>query len=219
MLNLKVKETGVDELARRLDPTVVTKAARMALNTAARDTRSYASKKIREKYNVKAGLVGKAIRITKASSKNLWSGSAKLKAVISASPTPLSMMLFNPKWYKGRMVIGAKSGQMMKRASGKSGVYVKILKGKTTILSHAFIAAGRRGGKGSGFGVQTLGASGHLGVFQRVGRTRLPIKHRNVISISSMMGNENIMPALELKGGQVFEKEYTRQIKRLLQTD
>ena len=212
MLELKVKETGVDELARRLDPKVVSKAARMALNTAARDTRSYASKRIREKYNVKAGLVGKALNIRKAAAN-------RLQAVISASPTPLSMMLFNPKWYKGRMVIGARSGRMMKRSSAKSGVYVKILKNKTTILSHAFITAGRRGGIGTSSGVQSLGASGHLGVFQRVGRSRLPIKHMNVISVSSMMGNENIMPALELKGGQVFEKEYTRQIKRLLNTD
>lgn len=216
-----VKVEGLDDIIKELDPQKITKAARMALNTAARDTRSYASKKIREKYNVKAGLVGKALRISKASSKDWLGRPGKLKAVIYASPTPLSIMLFNPKWYRGKIVRGVgKSHTLLKRTSAKSGIYVKVEKNKTTRYPHGFMALGRRGGgRRKGIGVPELGTSGHWGVFYRKGEKRTPIKRQGVISISSMMGNENIMPALELKGGQVFEKEYTRQIKRLLKTD
>jgi hypothetical protein len=66
---------------------------------------------------------------------------------------------------------GAKP-QKPTRPGPRGGVSYKIGSRGRRRIKDAFIAAGRRGRTGT---VETAGTSGHLGVFKRVGRKRIPI--------------------------------------------
>lgn len=86
---------------------------------------------------------------------------------------------------------------MFKARQTRRGVNVTIKKGQgRTKLDHHFIARMR---------------SGHLGVFKRLGKARLPIAEPRMISVPSMFGGDNVLPKVKdrilKEWPRVFEHE------------
>jgi len=173
---ISVKLEGLKEVLAALDPKRATKAASMALNDAARAGRAEAGREIRRKFNIKADKLNSELRNVRFASAD------SLTAMIQAKGKPISLTYFGAKEVrdiKGRGVLvqTRKSGRMMKRSRSARGVSVQITKGKTTSLPKSFIATTK---------------SGHIGVFRRIGKSRLPIVDMATITIATMFAQENV---------------------------
>lgn len=84
--------------------------------------------------------------------------------------------------------------------SGKK-VRAAVKKGGGTVFDDAFIAEMR---------------SGHVGVFERVGRKRLPVEEFMGLSAAQMIGNENIIEELEAEAQKVVNERLQHEIDRIL---
>jgi hypothetical protein len=88
---------------------------------------------------------------------------------------------------------------MMKRSRAARGVSVQIAKGKTTSLPRSFIAATK---------------SGHIGVFRRLGKSRLPIVDMSTITIASMFAQQKVqaatMKAVQAKWAERLQHHFDR---------
>lgn len=223
MLNIEpVKIEGIDEIIKDLDPKKVTNAAKMALNTAASQTKTFISKRIRQEWNIPAAEVGKRLGVSKASKNNL-------RAFIYPSPASIDINVFKPTWYHQRFIGGekktiatGKSSKLIGKKSkftGRSGVFVQIKKGRERHLPHAFMALGRRGGgRTRGIGVAALGTSGHWEVFRRFGPkkgkpARQRIKRKKIISINSIVQQDDLLVEVNSKAVEVFSKEFKRILR------
>lgn len=76
----------------------------------------------------------------------------------------------------------------------------------------------KRGGGGAiGSGFVARMRSGHIGVFTRAGRRRLPIKERYGPSVPQMLGNEEVMEHAGNKASEMFEKRLDHEIDHILE--
>lgn len=182
------------------DPRKVDKAAQMALNSAVTRGKAEAARQLTARWNLKRADVGRATRVIKAS-KNAG------VATITISGRPLSLTYFGAQWFRGQRVTSRKSSSVRKRPTGRSGVFVDILRGEpTTHKPHAFIATMK---------------SGHIGVFERVPGSRMKSKdkeqiiERKTITIASMFGQPEIMDPTIDHIGQHLDQEFPRLIEVL----
>ena len=90
-----------------------------------------------------------------------------------------------------------------KPTPGKSTpVTATVIKGKGGIIPKAFVARM---------------PAGHVGVYRRKGRPRLPIMELYGPSAPQMIGNEEVMRALEEKAQQTLDERMEHEISRLLE--
>ena len=114
-----------------------------------------------------------------------------LTSSIVISGRPIDLINFGAKGSRG------KAG---KRRTGRGGVTVSIHKGKRTTLPHAFIT-------------QT---GAHTGVFERVRRSRLPIKNLAVITIASMVEQEKVLRPTMNKIRERMNRRFLHHLNRLM---
>ncbi len=189
---LDIQPEGYDEALALFGPKKVDRAQVRSLNLAARKGRVEASRLIRKKWNIKAGDVNR--RLTVAAKAR----PGQLSTEIVARSRPFSLSYFGAKYYRGTTVQTRKSSRRLKRASGRSGVYVQILRGGAqTHLPHAFM-----------IGLK----SGHVGVFERQGKSRLPIREDRTITVASMFQQEQVYDPAVKVAGKVWADEFTRQL-------
>ena len=185
-----------------LDPKWVDMAATKALNDAARSARAEASRSIRQKFNISASRVNKEIRNIKFAKRG------DLHAIIQASGRPIGLTHFGARWTrnvgKTARTTTSKKSMIAKRRSKQTGVKVKILKGKMTHLSGAFIGRARRG---------KVDGAGGLHVFER---TKRGLINKAVITLPSMMSQENVIKSMIDKANEVFEKRFWYHYNRYL---
>ncbi len=81
-------------------------------------------------------------------------------------------------------------------------VSATVIKGKGGTISKAFVARM---------------PAGHVGVYRRKGRPRLPIMELYGPSAPQMIGNEEVMRALEEKAQQTLDERMEHEITRLLE--
>jgi len=197
-LNISLK--GLDKALLMLDPKPVRKAARMAINDGLTTGRKTASKEIRKRFNLKAGRVNKELRKVKSARNN------DLTAILQAKGKPISLVHFGAKWKRGNITTTGTKSTRTKRSTKSGGVFVQIRKGKTTRLPHAFIATTRAGKAGS-----------HVGVFERKGRSRLPIQSKATITLASMLDKPGVMlptmRQIDKRMNQRFDHHLDRLIK------
>ena len=202
--NLQIK--GLDRALIMLDEKKVRRAARMAINDGLTAGRKTASQQIRKDWNIKAARVNKELRKFKTARNN------DLTAILQAKGAPISLVHFGAKWKRGRMTTTGTKSTMSKRASKSGGVTVKIHRGKTTRLPHAFIAT------------TTAGRSGiHIGVFERMPGTRMAsnpkkekLKSMATITLASMLDQPKVMrPTLHQIDARI-NKRFDHHLTRLL---
>ena len=192
MFEIKLK--GYDQALAMFDSKVVDKSAYRALNRAVASGRTEASRHIYDKWHIKKCDINRAVKSIKASR------SGGITAYINAKSRPLSLTYFGAKQYAPYATITRKGRKSRKtRNRSKRGVYAQILRdGGVTHKPHGFI--------------QTM-SSGHVGVFERVGKSRYPIKERKVITIASMFDQSAAMEPTVDKIEETWSKEFFRQLE------
>ncbi len=197
-MDLQLK--GLDRALLMFDPKQVRKAARMAINDGLTTGRKVASKEIRKDWNLKAARVNKELRKFKTARND------DLTAIIQAKGRPIDLVNFGAKWKRGRITTtGTKSTRAKRSIKSGGGVTVQIRKGKKTRLPHAFIAATRAGRSGS-----------HVGVFERVGRNRLPIQSKSTVTIATMFNQPGVMNPTIKQIGDRMSTRFTHHLDRLI---
>ncbi len=84
----------------------------------------------------------------------------------------------------------------------KTPVKVRVLKGESPkSLTHAFV---------------TRLSSGHIGVFERVGKARYPIKQFYGPSVPQMLGHDSVVKYVEERAKEQLIKRFDHEIERLL---
>lgn len=198
---LTVKLEGIKEVRRIFDEKVVNRAARQAINETVRGVRTATGKEIRKEWNIKSTDLSKKLRAIKMAK------AGDLEGIVQAKGASISLAYFGAKAYRGRMVQTRTSGRKLKRASGKRGVYVKTRRsGGATHLPTAFMSAVRAG----------KGGSYHTGVFQRAGKSRLPIVERRVITVASMFAQKPVQAAATRTINNTFQRRFNHHIDRLM---
>lgn len=203
MFTIELK--GVDAALQSLDPKIVTRAATASLNRTVQSGKTAASEEIRKDWNVKKSDLDPRITIRPARA-------GDMKAVITISGKSMSLSYFGARQITGTRVLtrsgkGIKSGKVTRgmRAAGPvpRGVNVQVLKGKdTALLRRAFLAKMKK--------------SGHIGVFRRVGKDRLPIAEKNVVSIATMASKPAVMERLVKRIEERWASEFPHQLEYYL---
>ncbi|MDU0458524.1 MAG: phage tail protein [Geobacteraceae bacterium] len=207
MFKIQIK---VDEdLKRFLDPATIQKATASALNKVMNQAKTAAVNAVTDRWNIKKSDLtttgtGKArLKITRAT----WESQV---VTLNISGRPLSLSLFAPRQVIGATVrsrlgnaikTGKITGRMKKAGPVPQGVLVQLLKGQTTYLHKSFLASVRAGNAGN-----------HIGVFNRMGKSRLPILEKRLISVPSMFAKGNIIQEVEKVVNEKFDGIFRHEL-------
>lgn len=175
---ISIKLSGVKEAMEMFDPNVVRKAARSAISKIATQSKTEASKVIRERFNIKKSDLDSKLKITPPRRDNLT-------AIITATGRPISLTYFGAQQLTTQnRLISRTVGRQLKRAVKRGqGVTVKIIKAKaSTRLPRAFIATMR---------------NSHIGVFIRQGKSRLHITEKSLVTIPTLFAGRNVLPKIK----------------------
>lgn len=198
---LSIRLEGFDRAMRMFDPRIVGRAASQSINETVRGVRTASGKETRKEWNIKAGDLSKKLRAIK------MARTTDLEGIVEARSSSLSLSYFGAKAYSGTMVQTRTMGRRLKRASSRSGVYVQIKRsGGATHKPKAFMAAVKAG----------KGGSYHIGVFERVGKSRLPIVERKVITVASMFNQEPVQRVAIHTIDEVFPRRFSHHLDRLM---
>ena len=206
MIEIKFEPVGLDKALKSLDPKHVTQAAYRAINDAARASRTEASRRIREKFNLPASRVNQEVKTIKLAKRS------DLSATIQAQGRPIGLTNFGARWVRnaasGSRTTTKTKSTFSKRKSKNTGVNVRILKGKTTRLPSAFIGRGARG---------KVKGAGSLHVFQRVDKGKGSyLINKSVITLPSMMKQPDVMKNLIKKAETTLERRFWHHLERLM---
>jgi hypothetical protein len=201
-----VELKGYYELRRKLDPKVIDTAAKIAMNSAAAGGKAEAARQIYQRWNIKKRDINRALKALKTSR-------AGGHAIITVKGRPMSLTYFGAKWHRGMSVMTRHKSTLRRRASGRSGVFVDIMRGgQTTHKPHAFIAA-----------VRTKRADiHHIGVFERIPGSRMlsnpnkeAIVERKLITMASMFGQRTVMDPTIERVEEILDEEFPRLVSVL----
>jgi hypothetical protein len=192
---VSIKLEGLDKALEALSQDVVRKAARQSVRRVAVAGRVVVSTEIRKVYNVKARDLEQRIKVDNG---------GDLSSTIVIQGKSMSLSYFGAKQFYGRTVVSRSKTGLVKKKSRKlvgprpSGVQVGVMTGKTTMLAHTFMAQMR---------------NGHIGVFRRLGKKRLPIDEKNVVSFATMAQNAAVEPAVIARIQERWATEFPRQLE------
>lgn len=190
-----IKLTGVEEALAVLDPSIVEKAARQSLSRVGASGVTAFSKEIRSIYNVKKRDLDERIWLDPPRS--------GLRAIINIGGYSLSLSYFGAKQFYGNTVTTrTKTGLVRKKARKltgprPAGVQVEVLKGYPVLLQHVFLSKMK---------------SGHIGVFRRIGKGRLPIDEKSVVTFASMAQRPEVEKAVITRIEERWGTEFPRQL-------
>ena len=198
-MQFSVDASLIDRALEWLPEKMVRPAARMALNDTGRQATTAAKGKIRERYNITAGLLNQRVWI------GYFASNQNLQLEIASAGRSIDLTYFGARWVRGNRVVTRTSTKTFKRARGTAGVFYEAERGKPGHLPNAFIArveAGKSGGS-------------HMGVFVRKGDTRLKIVNKNMISVASMFDRDDVQEAIRRVVDEKFPERFSHHIERL----
>ena len=170
-MKLDVSIKGLNAAVLMLDSKIVRRAARMALNESLTTGRKVASQQIRKRWNLKTD------RTKKELTKYKLASNTDLTGIIRAKGRPIDLINFGAKWKRGRTTTTSKGRTIGKKNARMGGVLVEIQRGKRIRLPSAFIAS----------------TGSHTGVFERMGKSSLPLRNMAVITMASMFDQDRVM--------------------------
>jgi hypothetical protein len=152
---------------------VIEAAAVRSLNRAATTVRAEASRRIRDRYNLKVSVIKNDLRLVRARR-------GELEAQVIARGAPIPLIQFGAR-------------------QTRAGVSVQVVRSNPrSILRRVFVARMK---------------SGHVGVYERRGKSRLPIDERYTIGVPTMFAQRQIISALRGVAGERFRRELARELK------
>ncbi len=164
----------------------ITRAARKAGATALRDMRADASKRVRARKRIKAGVVSRAFILRRPRGSNTIDG-GEWALDVRGTATSLTA-------YPARQT--------------QKGVSVEVNRGKRTLIKGAFIATMTRSG---GLGGSAVGAhAGHKNVFIRQGKGRLPIRKLLGSRPVDALLHKGEAEGVQARGAKSFSATFTR---------
>ncbi len=220
----------IDELFAKF-PDKADKVIMRAINHTAKKANTITLKAITSHINIKrkdiAAKDGKAphsfggVRLIQATQRTL-------KARISVTGKRIPLVWFRARQLKGKRakLTNVATRKTTRRRMAGGGVRYKILKsGATKTIPSAFIAAGKKGQGKLGVSQRAIArarrqqydTSGHIGVFVRRGRARLPIDQLFGPSIPHVATeSQTLKRALEIDVTKALSDRLDHQIGRLL---
>lgn len=199
MISIELK--GVNEALRVLDPQKVISAARKSVDRVSSSAITHASQKIRTEYNIKAKDLKRFLRLSTRPKGN------SIEAVITGVGRGLALSSFDVKQTGVKTTKG--SFHYTKRAiqngwrryGGDVTVRVKVASGRKVVLgkygNKPFLARMR---------------SGHLGVWVRKGKDKLPIEQLFGPGVGGLFGTQAIMKSTIKHVNETFEKEFQHNL-------
>lgn len=183
--------TNIDEIRRAFDPKLVKKALDRAISTAANRVRTQISVDVRQRYNIKAGDVGKSVTLRPINQDGV------INRLLAYTGGRLSLRMFASSGATPR--IGKRSGRQLP-------VRVTVLKAEgRKVVQGGFLAKGRNAKGDTPYQI-----------FQRVGDERLPIRKLTGPAIPTMVSNPKVITAAVDRAGEVIGAEFTRQMELLM---
>lgn len=164
MLEIKLKIQGIDEFIKEHDPRKIVLAMHSALNKVSQQAKTRAVKLIGDEFNIQKSRINTFLKITTRSA------GSNFTAVITGTGMGLSLSLFGARQVGVNINKKLKEFKYNRRAirSGQlrrgGAVSVEVRRGSRKLVS------------GDPKPFMTILKSGHVAIFQRTGRDRLPIQ-------------------------------------------
>ena len=187
MISINVNHT-LGEAAlfyKTLPQNLTDKAMVRALNRTAITVRAEASRRIRERYNLKSRVLKDQIRIRNATR-------AELRAVVQASGRPIPLVEFDAR-------------------RGASGATVRVSRTRKTV-SHAFIPTMKSGHRGVFLRVEK-GSRQYRNTRVRKGGSDLPVAELFGPSLPQAFTSKQVMAAIVAAARQRFPKAFEQEAR------
>ncbi|GIO09666.1 hypothetical protein J31TS6_56940 [Brevibacillus reuszeri] len=173
-------------------PGAAPKALSRAMNRAVDSAKTEASRKARETYHVKHKDVLDTINVSKSSPSNL-------QAMVLSRGHVLALTKFQVRAGKPQP---ARAAAMRWDKGRPFKIVVRVKRGDGGPIKKAFVAQMK---------------SGHLGVFHRVNKKRLPLVQRFGPSVPEMLGNIKVTDAVDRRAEAVMDERLDHEIRRILE--
>lgn len=181
-MDFDIKLEGVDKALEMLDPKNLVNAATRAINDVAEQGMTGAKKEITGEYNIKYSRLSQYLKLTTRAK------ASKPEAAITGRGRGLALSYFDAK-QEGQNIRTLRIGKEKfksvirktgRRYGGKVTALVRKVGGRKEVVTDpkTFIA-------------QTK--SGHIAVFQRIGKARLPLKELLGPGVGGLFGSKKIM--------------------------
>jgi hypothetical protein len=202
-MDFDIKLEGVNKALAMFDPNNVREAVYRAINEAAAQSMTEAKREITSEYNIKYSRLSQYLRLTGRATKG------KPEAEITGRGRGLALSYFDAK-QEGQSVrtlgIGKEKFKSVirktgRRYGGKVTVLVRKIGGRKEVVTdpRSFIA-------------QTK--SGHIAVFQRIGKARLPLKELFGPGVAGLFGNKKIFDNMNRIITEKFKSRFNYWIDR-----
>lgn len=198
-----VELKGIEEALKIFDPAIVDKAIQSSLIRVLSSGKTSISENIRNIYNVKKSDLDPRITLDK-------SRISDNEAAIIVGGRSMSLSYFGAKQIlrnitrsrssQGGILTKAISKKAKARGPMPYGVQIEVFKGKPIILKKVFIGQMNR-------------SSGHVGVFRRLFKSRLPIDEKAVVTFATMVNNKMIMPVVLQRIADRWEIEFANNLE------
>lgn len=203
-MSIDIELIDMKKMLKGIDPLKVVAAARSAVNKMTAQAKTFASRRIRDTYNVPAGKLSKFLTISARASGD------RIEAEITGRGRGLALSYFKPKQagVRASKKTGARyTKRALRSASGRrtgGAVSVEVIKGRRKIVT------------GDPPVFLTVTKSGHVGVFSREGTSRLPIIQEFGPGVGGLFGSAKIMNATKTFITEKFEPIFTRELNYYL---
>lgn len=168
---IKIEIPGMKDFLNDMDvkARAIARANVSMLNKVTAQAKTLASKTIRETYNIKASDLSEALKIEQA---NISRPSA---ALVGRGKAGIPLIQFGGKWTRPTMGKRKLKGSTV-------GASVMVKKGNRKVIPGTFIAKMK---------------SGHVGIFERTGKKRLPIRQLFGPQPALLLGQPNVVQAVK----------------------
>lgn len=199
MVTVEIK--GIKEALALFDPQKVISAARKSLDRVSNSAITHASREIRTEYNIKAKDLRKFLRLSTRPK------GYSIEAVITGTGLGLALSAFDARQVgvrtanKGLQYTSRATRREWRQFGGDVTVKVKVAGGRKVVT-----------GK---YGTKPFMArmkSGHLGVWVRETRSRVPIRQLFGPGVGGLFGTRRIMEATQKHINDVFPKEFRHNL-------
>ena len=180
---------------KQLSDKHIVSARASALKTTGNKIKSFQAKKAAKIYNITQKIVRATIGV--------WRISASVYQVVSKAKKGIPLIKFKAKQAGvkiNKFRVNNRNITGLTRRKKKLGlVSVEVIRGQRKILPNAFI---------------TKVKSGHVGVFQRKKKSRLPIKQLFSLDPPKMLSSRKILSKTIAFGNKIFLEIFEKQLKR-----
>jgi hypothetical protein len=201
MLDFKIEVSGIDKFIRDHDPKKVMLSMHSALNKVSQQARTHAARLIGDEFNIQKSRINEFLKITTRSSGQSFT------AVISGKGLGLPLSLFGAKQVGVNINKKRKEFKYNRRAirSGQlrrgGAVSVEVRRGSRKLVS------------GDPKPFMAILNSGHVAIFQRTGRGRLPVQQLYGPGVGGLFKSERINTGVVNLINEKFEPLFLADLK------